>query len=546
MTRARWAWLIGMLLLVALLMRLRGISFGLPALNDPDELMFELGAVRMLREHTLNPGWFGHPATTTMYALAVLNVLTFLLGYLVGWFQSVQAFGQAIYVDPSWAILPGRVLMTAFGVGTVWLTWRLGTALHNRRTGLVAAVLLAVDPLAITYSQIIRSDMMACFFMMLCFLSAVRIAREDRWRDYGMASIWLGLAVATKWPFALSILAIFGAVVWRMVIDPVKRVRTIRRMIFAGMLSVLVLLAVSPFLVIDFHTVFLNLRGQMEVHHLGATGGPPLDNLWWYVREPIFKGLGIAGLIALALGTMRLRRAPETLLILGPFIIGYLVVLSTQHLIWERWALPLMPPLSIIAAVGLLWGLERLGRLTRGPVRRAVNIVVLALVLAPLVLKAQTIAQERMHDTRQQASHWAIDHIPAGSTVLIEHFAFDLVQQPWRFLFPLGNVGCVDAKAMLQGKISYRMIDRDRGGRSNVDFGTLAPGKRETCRADYAILTQYDRYRAEQQTFPAQYANYQWLLSHGKIVATFRPKPGQSGGPVVRVVHFDRPHTQVH
>ena len=62
---ARWRWLLAGLLLAALLMRLHGIGFGLPALNDPDELMFELGAIRMMRTLSLDPGWFGHPATTT-------------------------------------------------------------------------------------------------------------------------------------------------------------------------------------------------------------------------------------------------------------------------------------------------------------------------------------------------------------------------------------------------------------------------------------------------------------------------------------------------
>jgi len=36
-----------------------------------------MGSVRMLSGPTLNPGWFGHPATTTIYLLAVLKALVF-------------------------------------------------------------------------------------------------------------------------------------------------------------------------------------------------------------------------------------------------------------------------------------------------------------------------------------------------------------------------------------------------------------------------------------------------------------------------------------
>jgi len=39
---------LALVFLTAALLRLKGLNFGLPALNDPDELMFEMGAVRML------------------------------------------------------------------------------------------------------------------------------------------------------------------------------------------------------------------------------------------------------------------------------------------------------------------------------------------------------------------------------------------------------------------------------------------------------------------------------------------------------------------
>ena len=96
--------------------------------------------------------------------------------------------------------------MTLFAIGTIILTYRLASRMFDRRGGLVAALILAVSPLHITYSQIIRSDMMACFFLLLTLLAALDIVEEGRWRNYVRASVWIGLAVATKWPFALAIL----------------------------------------------------------------------------------------------------------------------------------------------------------------------------------------------------------------------------------------------------------------------------------------------------------------------------------------------------
>jgi hypothetical protein len=78
-------WAIGLNLLAALFLRLSSIRFGLPAMNNQDGLIFERGALKMLREVTHNPGWFGHPATTTMIVLAVIaaGVFVFALMALV-------------------------------------------------------------------------------------------------------------------------------------------------------------------------------------------------------------------------------------------------------------------------------------------------------------------------------------------------------------------------------------------------------------------------------------------------------------------------------
>ena len=62
--RTRWLAPFAVMAL-ALALRLHGLRSGLPAINDPDELMFQLGALKMLSGKTLNPGWFGHPALIT-------------------------------------------------------------------------------------------------------------------------------------------------------------------------------------------------------------------------------------------------------------------------------------------------------------------------------------------------------------------------------------------------------------------------------------------------------------------------------------------------
>jgi 4-amino-4-deoxy-L-arabinose transferase-like glycosyltransferase len=532
--------LIGLILVVALALRLYSIHFGLPALNDPDELMFELGAFRMLRGPTLNPGWFGHPATTTMYVLALTDIGVFVAGWVAGWFPTVTAFAEAIYADPSWVILPGRIAMTAFAVGTIVLTYRLGARLFDRLTGIFAAGLLAISPVHVTWSQIIRSDMMACFFMLLCLLAALDISRHDRRRDYGLAALWLGAATASKWPFALAVLAIGGAVCILLRERRIDWRQAAGRLAATGLFSACLLVLISPYLLLDLPTVLRNVNGEGQARHLGATGGTFWQNAFWYLTGPLQAGLGTVGLMLLPVGVFVSWRNPAARMLVLPLAAAFFVVLCTQTLVWERWAVPLLPLGAIMIAAGLSRMREALSR----GAGRAALLAIILLIAGPLLVRDQADARERLNDTRQAATVWAHAHVPAGSTVLIEHFAFDLISEPWHFLFPVGDAGCVDAIGFLRGKKGYGMIDQARGGRANLDFGTMAPERRDDCRPDFAILTEYERYAQERAAFPAEYAAYRELLARGTVVARFQPQAGVAGGKTVLIVRFDRPGTE--
>lgn len=538
--RHPWTWALVAILIGALWLRLASIGFGLPALNDPDELMFELGAIRMLRGVTLNPGWFGHPATTTMYVLALVNIGMFLVGWLAGWFPSVTAFATAIYADPTWMILPGRVAMTLFGLGTILLTFRLGRRLIDARAGLIGAALMAASPVHVTYSQIIRSDMMACFFMLLCILAALDILERNRWRDYVRASLWLGLAVATKWPFALSGLAVGGAVALLVAQGRLRLDQAIMRLFVFGLLSLVFLILLSPYLLLDHATVVRNLTGEGQARHLGSTGGTAWQNARWYLAGPLRDGLGLAGLVLMPVGMVFLRRNRAIWAIMLPLGISFFLLLCFQTMVWERWALPLLPLGALLIAAGIGGLADRLAARLKRHAGPALVAAMMAAIIVPQMVQGRTDARERMQDTRQVASRWARTHIPAGSSVLIEHFAFDLINEPWHFLFPIGEAGCVDALAMLRGKTSYAPIDQARGTRANVDYGTMAARRRADCRPDFAILTQYDRYRRERANFPAEYDAYSSLIARGRVVAVVAPQPDIMGGRVVTIVAFPK------
>lgn len=523
-------------LAIGVALRLHGIAFGLPALNDPDELMFEMGATKMLTGGAMNPGWFGHPATTTMYVLALVNSATFGVGWLLGSFSTPTEYLQVIYKDPSIVILPGRLAIALFAMVTIWQVWRMGRDLGGPIAGLIAALLLASSPVHVTYSQIIRSDMMGTVFLLMTISAALRIARDGKAADYRWAALALALAVSSKWPFAIAGAAVAGAVAVRL-FERGRIARADLRNFGAFLvLAPILLVLISPYLVLDHQTVLRNLTGEARTQHLGATGGGFLDNAWWYLSGPLLNGLGAIGLALAGAGLVVMTRTRAIAWAVLPVLVAHILIICLHGLRWERWVLPVLPLLALAAGLAGAAGI-RMAQ-ARWPSGRAGVLAGALMCTAPILLipSAWTKAAARTNDTRQAATRWAATHVPPGSVVMIEHFAFDVVSQPWTVIFPMGDAGCIDAKAMLDGKTDYREIEAARGARSNVDYGTVARSRRATCRADYAILMEMARYQDERARFPAQAAAYDALLRDMKIEAIFRPEPDKRAGPVMIVL----------
>lgn len=539
---SRHGLLLAVVLIAAVVLRLQGIRFGLPALLDPDEPIFIIIALKLLVNGTLNPGWFGHPGSTTIYSLALVEIGVLVGGLATGRFADATAFATAAYHDPGILFMPGRYLMVAFGTLCVALTWLIARRLFDARTGLVAAILLAANPLHIKWSQVIRTDVHASVFMLLCILASIAIARRGRLSDHIWAGAMIGLAAATKWPSAIIAVAPLGAALCRLANPDADRGTVLRYLAVTIFAAPVALVIASPYLAIDAATVARHVAGEEQHHHLGATGGNPLWNLGWYIGDPLFRSFGVLGLAATAAGlVIAVRRGRIVIATIVVPALLFLMLLCSQRIIWARWVVPIVPLLSIFAGAALVALGDLLARRIGRGGRSAWLAAAVAIVVVPMLITGRGEAVARNHETRSRAAIWARAHIPPGSRVVIEHLGFDMIDRPWTFLTPAGNAGCVDAVSHLKNKIGYDAIDGWRTGKYIVDLGTIDPARLDTCRADYAILSDYDRYLAEASFYPGELALYRRFVRGARLVATFAPSPGASTGPIVRIYAFDRP-----
>jgi len=250
-TRSRRGLAVALVLTLALLLRLYQIGFGLPGLYDPDEPLFMVKAASLLTERTLNPHWFGHPGSTTIYLTALIQALVFLAGWASGRFATVTDFVQAGYADPSIVFVPVRVAMAMFGTLCVGLTYALGKKLYGKSAGLLAALLLALNSLHIAWSQVVRTDVMASAFMLAALVVATRLSETGSRKHAIWAGLLTGFAVATKWPGISIFAGLVGAAAYHSVTTGSGWRGAARLASVLAIASIAVLFIASPFIVID-------------------------------------------------------------------------------------------------------------------------------------------------------------------------------------------------------------------------------------------------------------------------------------------------------
>jgi hypothetical protein len=513
-------------------LRGNGIGQGLPGLYDPDEPLFFINALELLAKQTLQPGWFGHPGTTTLYLLAVNDLAVFLAGKLSGQWQTTAEFATLLYADPSPIVLPARWAIVALALGVIAATARLGAQLGDAAAGLIAALLLAASPLHTEISALVRTDIMVSLFAMLALLRAVRVAESGKRRDLVVAGLWMGTAVATKWPGAVLALAPLAAWCWSYR-DDRRRWLPGAALLVAAMLAAMAVL--MPPLWLRPLDVWAALKNELQPAHVGATGGDWLYNLAWYLNVLWARGLGWATILVPAgIALLAWQRRWTALLILALPLAALLVVLCSQANVWQRWLVLPLPLLALLAGFALS-AAARAAFAARSGWLAGAGAAALSL---PLAVGAWQDGTARGRPTQARAVDFALRNIPAGSQITVEMLAFPLLRGQWSIRYSFGPAGCVDGRQLLAGKVNYDDAATAQKGKQKLVLGTIDPARIASCWSDYAIIHDADRWLNEAARYPQEAAVYRAFIEGGTIVGKFASQPGVSAGPRTLVIRL--------
>ena len=129
-------------------------------------------------------------------------------------FPLLPALAAALYTAFGPNEVWGRLVVVAFSLASVWLTYVLGRQLLDQAGGLAAATLVAVSPAAVFYGRAFMPDSLMICFSLAALVGVVKYTATGSTRALVAASVALGLTILVKLPGVL-VLAPIAAVLWR-------------------------------------------------------------------------------------------------------------------------------------------------------------------------------------------------------------------------------------------------------------------------------------------------------------------------------------------
>lgn len=442
---------------LAALLRLVGIGYGLPlAVLNPDEASIVPRAWRMGQGH-LDPGWYDYPSL------------------LMGLLAPVQAFAGS----PSYEA--ARLVAVLIGLGGVAATWWLGRRAYGTGAAIVGAAAVAVATTHVAYSRVAVTDVLLTLVLTCVLVLAV----EGRIELAGLA---VGLAASAKYPGALAAVPV--------VVAGWGRWRAVGK---AAALAAAGFILTSPFVLLHARAAWDDVSRVQRLARAGWLGfeNDPiaplayLDRLWEAIGPLLV--LAVVGVVAAFV------RRSRTDLILLSFALVYWLTLMPQAAHFDRYALPLVPVLAVLA----------------GSIRVLVPVALVVLVV-PLAWSIGDARELTNTDTRLRADAWVATNIPQADAIAADPSTL-----------PLAGRNVVRLELPGPGRPSDPARDLKRLRAQGVKWVILAGSVTDR------VLAAPDRYPQE--------ALFYEQLGHGSEPA-FAVSPDEPGlaGPWVRVYRISR------
>ncbi|MCB2191921.1 MAG: glycosyltransferase family 39 protein [Deltaproteobacteria bacterium] len=295
-------------------------------------------------------------------------------------------------------VLFARFLQAGLGALVPLLGFLTARRLWGRGAGLLAGLLLALDPLQLTYSRQLMGDVPQCLAVWLAFLFTVRVLQTGRWWDYLLAGLAAGAAVAAKVYGGYVILLALAAWGIRRPWGGWTPLITLLTGLIMGCLLF------SPLFWVNPARWAQDLINIVHIQSPAVQSNDPMLALA-YAWEALVRRFGLAWMLLVGAGlafvALRHKKA-DLLALLGALLAIAIIVIRLRSL--REWDLVNLTPLLSLPLAAMLAAAIQAAK--AGKYRRPVLCLLCIFLLWQGLLAMGDAWLARMPDTGQMAGHW--------------------------------------------------------------------------------------------------------------------------------------------
>lgn len=397
-----------------------GIGWGLPSFHG--WALDEITPVKVMAgiDQSFSHGWHSEYPPLHFYVLSVFYLPLYLLQHL-----------NVLEIKTNFSLYTllfylGRLISVLLATAIVYLVYRIGCELFDRRSALFSALITALMGPFVYYAKMTNVDIPYIFWFVLSLLFFVRIFKEHRQVDYLLFALTAIAAICTKdQAFGLYVLTSIP-VVWSEYFYQKKRNPEITffRVLFAR--KIWIAAAAAVFLFALIHNVVFNFSGF--IGHVRLIIGPSSEGYRMYPGTVSGHGrmfwqalkhlqfifgwpLALVCLLGLATALFRKKRNWLLLSLLVPAISYYVFFIGAVMYHYDRFLLPIAILLTFFGGKCLADWLNPEHEYRQG------KRVLLGLLIGYSIWYAASIDIHLIADSRYKIEKWMAKHIRADAAV---------------------------------------------------------------------------------------------------------------------------------
>ena len=437
---------LGLILLISFALRFSGLDWGIRSLDDfqlndapvaVDSAGFHADADALyVAAKSLSTSTYPlHTYASQEYQFTSYGTLFLYLNRAAAevgsWFGNYEAFGPSVG-DINASRLSGRWVSALASVAAVWVSWLVGMSLMGPVGAVACALICAVLPMSIQAAHLATVDGLLSLWFAAALLPVIRIARDPRLKDYLLAGLFIGLAVATKINglFLLLPLGLAHLQSRKVTLTPaaVASAAADWRVYASVGIAAVVWLGLTPAAILEPGAYFF--PDFVGPYHLNfslekASEGPAnhrgwlhMDGVSTYLYHPfrVFPlGVGWVVQVAVLAGIIvSLRKRHPEFVLLAISVIVYYVLIARLPDKPIRFFVPLCTFFACLAVFPAL-------KLFEARRFRVVGLACLTvLVIEPGIRSAALSSVYRQTDSRVLAAQWVQDNVPFAGKLMME------------------------------------------------------------------------------------------------------------------------------